>query len=65
MIIVYSVYMYLLCVLSHDVYTSTSPHQNAKEGENGGYVVSGFWDVGIPFLASLNEETSKCETSSV
>lgn len=32
-----------------------------KDGENGSYVVSGFWDVGITFLSSLNEETPKCK----
>ena len=37
------------------------PRQIMKDGENGSYVVSGFWDVGIAFLSSLNEETPKCK----
>ena len=31
-----------------------------KDGDNGNYMVSGYWDVGVPFLSSLNEETPKC-----
>ena len=43
-----------------------SPHflslalQNGKNGDNGSYVVSGYWDTGVPFLSALNEETQKC-----
>ena len=57
---VYCRYWRVIILLSF-LFSASSVPQNTKEGENKSYAVSGFWDVGVPFLAPLNEETPKCE----
>lgn len=55
----YSVHMYVYTINLWFYYASLSS-QNTSSSDRS-YTVAGIWETGVPFLASLNEETPKGE----